>query len=461
MSTTLQAPSSPTTATISNPDVLYHLYPLGQSGAPRHNPLNGGPVLRLKALQDWIPNWQKLGIGKVYLGPVFESHSHGYDTIDYRLVDRRLGDNQSLAELSQAMQTAGIQLVLDGVFHHVGRGFFAFADVLAKGRDSAYTHWFELDFNRHSAFGDPFDYACWEGHHELVKLNLNHPDVREYLFNSVSSWIQEFGIAGLRLDVAYALPKDFMAALAAHCRALRPDFWLLGEVIHGDYAQFISAELLDSVTNYECYKGLWSSHNDKNYFEIAWSLKRLFGSEGLCKGKQLLNFADNHDVNRLASELHDPYHLYPLYLLLYTLPGQPALYYGSEMAITGLRSNRDDLALRPALSHQDIQSEHPLFQHLSQLASLRRALPVLYNGDYTQLAVNHQQLAFARSNKHSSCVILVNSAHQPEKIQLQHLPQPGHYTDLLNPAQSFDLSPGCELTIDPCWGRILVKTEEL
>ncbi len=460
MSNTLQSLSSPRAAT-THPDVLYHLYPLGQSGAPRQNPRQGQAVLRLKALQDWIPHWQKLGIGKVYLGPVFESHSHGYDTIDYRRVDRRLGDHQTLAELSQTMQTAGIQLVLDGVFHHVGRDFFAFADVLKKGADSAYRHWFELDFNQRSAFGDAFDYACWEGHHDLVKLNLNHPEVRDYLFTSISGWIQDFGIAGLRLDVAYALPKEFIRALATHCRALRPDFWLLGEVIHGDYSQFISAELLDSVTNYECYKGLWSSHNDKNYFEIAWSLNRLFGAEGLCKGQQLLNFADNHDVNRLASELHDPYHLYPLYLLLYTLPGQPALYYGSEMALTGLRSTQDDLALRPALSHQDLQSEHPLLQHLSRLASLRRRLPALQNGDYTQLAVSHQQLAFARHHQHSSCVILVNSAHQTEKIQLQQFLQPGHYHDLLNPGQSFDLSSGSKIEIDPCWGRILVKAEKL
>lgn len=442
----------------ASPDLLYHLYPLGQTGAPRQNPGQGEPVPRLRALRDWIPHWQALGVGRLYLGPVFESQSHGYDTVDYRRLDRRLGANAELAGLSRALGAAGIELVLDGVFHHVGRGFFAFADVLAKGEASPYRDWFELDFGARSALGDPFGYACWEGHQELVKLNLAHPGLRAYLFETVAGWIADFGIAGLRLDVAYALPKDFIAALAAHCRALRPGFWLLGEVIHGDYAQWLRPGLLDAVTNYECYKGLWSSHNDRNYFEIAWSLNRLFGPEGLCRGQLLCNFADNHDVNRLASELHDPHHLYPLYLLLYTIPGQPALYYGSEVALPGRRSPSDDTGLRPALSQAELDPRHPLLAHLQRLAALRRSLPVLAKGDYRQLHVAHQQLAFARSDADSVCMVLVNAAEQAVNLRLDQLPQPGRYVDLLNPGQSFELAPGCEIPLDPCWGRVLVRT---
>jgi cyclomaltodextrinase len=434
--------------------LFYHVYPLGLCGAPANNPQDGVVVPRLRQLHDWIPHWQRLGVGGLYLGPVFASERHGYDTCDFGQVDSRLGDAHDLANLCAALDQAGIKVVLDGVFHHVGRGFWAFQDVLQHGPHSAYCDWFELNFSQRSPHGDPFAYACWEGHSELVKLNLSHPAVRQHLFDAIHQWRIRYGIKGLRLDVAYALPPDFLQALADFCRAEDPDFWLLGEVIHGDYRPFL--QTLDSVTNYECYKGLWSSHNDHNYFEISYSLNRLFGPEGIYRGQQLYNFADNHDVNRVASQLHDPQHLYPLYLLLYTLPGLPSLYYGSEAALPGLRTSQDDRALRPALpwdSFAPTLEEHPLVTYLQRLWQIRTQVPALAHGDYQQVWVQHEQLAFLRQSEESCCVVVANMAAHETEAKLS-LP-PGQYRDMLS-GETYT-SDQRALSIPAYGGRILVR----
>ena len=305
--------------------VFYHIYPLGFCGAPEYNDF-ANPVPRLDKLYDWIPHLKALGITAVYFGPVFQSTRHGYDTADYYRVDSRLGDNDSFAKLCDALHQNGIRVVLDGVFNHVGRDFWAFQDVQKNGQSSPYCGWFHnLNFGGPSPMGDPFWYDAWQGHYELVKLNLRHPDVVRHLLDAVGMWMDRFHIDGLRLDAADCVDFDFFRALKGYVRERNPDFWLMGEIIHGDYARWANPELLDSVTNYECWKGLWSAHNTKNYFEIAHSLQRQFGPGGIYKNLALYSFADNHDVNRLASQLTNRRHLENVYTILYTMPGIPSV----------------------------------------------------------------------------------------------------------------------------------------
>ncbi|HEV7732245.1 MAG TPA: alpha-amylase family glycosyl hydrolase, partial [Candidatus Binatia bacterium] len=282
--------------------VFYHVYPLGLCGAPASNDGASPPVPRLAALHAWLDHWRTLGVTALYLGPLFESSSHGYDTADYFHVDRRLGDDDTLAALVTACHRRGIRVILDGVFHHVGRAFWAFRDVQANGDASEHRAWFAgIDFSRRSPLGDRFSYDTWHGHHELVKLDLGHRPVRDHLLAAVRHWFERYDIDGLRLDVAESIDPDFLRELAGFCRTLRPDAWLLGEVIHGNYARWANPETLDSVTNYQAYKGLYSSHDDRNYFELAHTLERQFGREGRYRGLPLYAFADNHDVTRIAS----------------------------------------------------------------------------------------------------------------------------------------------------------------
>ena len=354
---------------------FYHIYPLGQLGAPKTNIFNDFTDNKLARLADWTEYLSDLGINAVYLGPLFQSTSHGYDTSDYFRVDQRLGDNESLKKLVKDFHDKNIKVVLDGVFNHVGRDFWAFKDVQQNLGNSQYCNWFSgLTFERQSPYNDPFSYDGWNGHYNLVKLNLLNDEVVEHLFAAIKMWIEDFNIDGLRLDVADCLEKSFMRKLHTFTKNRKDDFWLMGEVIHGDYRDWVNEDMLDSVTNYECYKGLYSSHVDNNYFEIAYSFERLFGESGIYKGFQLYNFADNHDVDRVVSRLQDPAHLYPLYFLLFTMPGIPSLYYGSEFGLEGKKENNDDSPLRPAIENPDFMKEfpnHDLRDTIKRLAKIR------------------------------------------------------------------------------------------
>ena len=441
--------------------VFYHLYPLGCLDAPPRGADEAGISHRLRGLHDWLDYLQDLGIDALLLGPVLRSSSHGYDVADYFRLDRRLGDAEDLAALSRALHRRGMRLVLDAVLHHTGRDFPAFRDVLERGEASAYRDWYHLDFSRRSPLGDAFHYEGWAGHYDLVKLELRNPEVRGHLFDAVTSWIERFGIDGLRLDAADRLDPGFRRDLAAHCAARRPGFWLMGEVVHGDYRHWAGPGGLSSTTNYEAYKGLWSSHNDMNYFEIAHTLNRQFGAGGIYRGLALYNFADNHDVDRVASALAEPAHLYPLHILLLTMPGIPSLYYGSEWGMAGTRTATSDAALRPATSPAAMraQAPHPdLPRVIRDLIAIRRRHEALRAGDYAQLHVAHEQFAFLRGRGPEAVVVALNAAASSVDVTLE-LPGivEGRLADLLNPGDMFAVSAGrCTLPLPPRWGRILV-----
>jgi cyclomaltodextrinase len=407
--------------TWSSQAVFYHIYPLGLCAAPEFNDPAQGSVNRLDALLPWIDHAAEMGFTALYLGPLFESLSHGYDTSDYFQVDRRLGTNTDLKSLVEYCHNKRLRVVLDAVFNHVGRDFWAFRDVLKERQQSPYCAWFSgLNFDSNNQHGDGFCYDTWDGHESLVKLNLSHRPARQYLLDAVHFWISEFDIDGLRLDAADVLALDYQSELAQTCKRLKPDFWLLGEVVHGDYNLWANPSGLDSVTNYECYKGLYSSFNDHNLFEIAWSLNRQFGPEGIYRGTSLYNFGDNHDVNRVASALVDKRSLVPLYTILFTMPGIPSIYYGSEFEVEGVKTHSDK-PLRPALNlgvlKQNQNQDFTAF--LRKLICLKKTEPELQSGDYQQLYLTNEQFAFSRNVGKRSSITCVNAADQAVTIDLE------------------------------------------
>jgi glycosidase len=440
--------------------IFYHIYPLGFCGAMQRNDFTSASVPRLDKVSQWIPHLCDLGVDALYIGPLFESTYHGYDTADYSLVDRRLGSNRSLADLTWKLHENGIRVVFDAVFNHVGRDFFAFRDVQQHGAASQYCGWFDgLRFEGVSPCGDPFTYTGWAGNYDLVKLNLHNPDVRTHLFNAVRGWVEEFGADGLRLDAADCLDGEFLKELRRFTETLRPDFWLMGEIVAGDYRRLANVDMLHSVTNYECYKGLYSSLVDKNYFEIAWSLNRQFGADGLYMGLPLYNFADNHDVDRVASSLGDPALLYPLYCLLFTMPGIPSIYYGSEWGLTGKRTRSDDSALRLCLELDTMAKSAPqpeLPGVLRRLADLRQSSPALLIGGYTQLFVASQQFAFLREHEGEHVVIALNAAPEPARISLDVPFTAVRATDMLNAGQEFAVKGNrLDVEVPPHWSRVM------
>lgn len=386
--------------------VFYQIYPLGFCGAPKEN--DGQLVPRIRKVVDIIPHIKKLNIDAIYFSPVFESDRHGYDTRDYTKIDVRLGSNEDFAFVCKTLKENGIKVVLDGVFNHVGRGFFAFQDVLQNRENSIYKDWFHISFEGDSCFNDGLWYEGWEGHFELVKLNLENPNVIEYLFSCIKMWIEEFNIDGLRLDVAYCLKESFIRKLREFSNSVGEDFLLLGEVLFGDYNRIVNDEMLHSCTNYECYKGLYSSFNDMNLFEIAHSLNRQFGKEGsaIYKGKHLLSFADNHDVIRVASILKEQKHLPLVYALLFGMPGIPCIYYGSEWGITGVKDKNSDDDLRPEIKAPEWNDLTTL---ISSLALIRKEHKSLIFGEYKSVVLTNRQLIFEREFEGERIWVAVNA----------------------------------------------------
>lgn len=418
--------------------VVYQIYPLGLCGAPAEN--DGVQEHRLLRLLDWVDHIKALGADTVLLNPLFESDRHGYDTRDYRRVDCRLGTNEDLRRVCDAFHKAGLRVVLDGVFNHVGRGFWAFQDVREKRWDSPYKDWFRLNFDGDSNYGDGFWYEGWEGHYELVKLELQNPAVVEHQFEAIRGWVEEFDIDGLRLDVAYCLDPDYLARLRSFTASLKPDFWLLGETLHGDYNRWMNDQACHSVTNYECYKGLWSAFNSMNLFEIAHSMGRQFGDEPWClyRDKHLLNFLDNHDVTRIASVLQNPEHLKPAYGLLFAMPGVPSVYYGSEWGVLGDKS-QGDAALRPALERPQTNDLTAL---IAKLAQVHRASAALCHGSYRTVLLTNRQFIFERSADGERVLVAINADGQP--FQAHFDAQCGMATDLLT-GQPHDFGGGSDL----------------
>ena len=386
--------------------VFYQIYPLGFCGAPFEN--DGVLSHRILKVRDWIPHLLKLRVNAVYFSPVFESDTHGYNTRDYRKIDCRLGTDGDFAEVCRALHENGIKIILDGVFNHAGRGFAPFLDVLRNRERSPYVNWFQrIDFGGNSPYNDGLWYEGWEGNYDLVKLNLRNEDVINYLFESVRQWVEKFDIDGLRLDVAYCLDEDFLRRLRAFTDGLKPDFFLLGEMLHGDYNRLVNDSTLHSSTNYECYKGLYSSFNSLNMFEINHSLMRQFGPEywTLYKGRHLLSFADNHDVTRVASILQNPAHLPLIYALVFGMPGIPCVYYGSEWGAKA-EKREGDPALRPRFEAPQWNS---LCDFISRLAEVKKSSEALNYGGFRSILLTNRQCVFERRSDHERVLVAINA----------------------------------------------------
>ena len=432
--------------------VFYHMYPLGMTGAPKHNDATE-VTNRFEELDKWISHIRSLGANAIYIGPLFESTSHGYDTRDYKLVDPRLGDNGSFRKFVDQCHQEGIKVVVDGVFNHTGREFFAFKDIQEKRWDSPYKDWYKgVNFDWQSPCGDSFGYEAWQGHFELPCLNLFNPDVRSYLFDVIRFWIDEFDIDGIRLDCANVLDFNFMKEMRSQTEAMKEDFWLMGEVIHGDYSRWVNNEMLHSVTNYELHKSLYSGFNDHNFFEIAHNVRRL---EAI--GRQLYTFVDNHDEDRIATKLKLREHLFPIYICLFTLPGIPSIYYGGEWGVEGKRTNTSDEALRPAISiEQEGELHCELTDLIAQLGQIHSQQEPLHTGRYQELLLTNRQYAFARHGEDSVIIAAVNNDDEPASLSIPVPIQASKAVNLLEPGDRLPISDGkVHIKLKGNWGAVL------
>ena len=359
------------------------------------------------------------------------------------------------------------------MFNHTGRDFFAFKDIQANRENSHYKDWYcNVNFWGNNEYNDGFSYDNWGGYNLLVKLNQKNPAVVDYICDVIRFWVSEFDVDGIRLDAADVLDFDFMKALRRTANEVKPDFWLMGEVIHGDYSRWVNGETLHSVTNYTLHKALYSGHNDHNYFEIAHTVRRLQNMGTL----KLYNFVDNHDVERIYTKLTNKAHFAPVHVLLYTLPGVPSIYYGSEFGIEGRKEYGSDDSLRPALNIEDYKDSvktNPCTALIAALGKVRQAVPALSYGSYDELMLTNRQFAYARDLDGTRVIVSVNNDDAPagmhlaagnctayigalsgEKVSVQD----GHI-NITQPANSGEIwvPDGTDLDVKPV--KVVTKTE--
>ncbi len=411
--------------------VFYHIYPLGLCGAPKQNSYEA-PVHRLNTLLPWISHIKEIGCNAIYIGPLFESVGHGYETTDYKKLDSRLGTNEDLTNFVSECHKQGIRVILDGVFNHTGRDFFVFRDIKANRENSQYKDWYcNVNFSGNNSYNDGFSYENWGGYDLLAKLNQHNGAVKDYICDVIRFWVSEFDIDGIRLDAADVMDFNYMQALRNVANEVKPDFWLMGEVIHGNYSRWANEGTLHSVTNYMLHKALYSAHNDHNYFEVAHTIKYVNDMVG--ESLKLYTFVDNHDVERIYTKLKNKAHFVPVHIMLYTLPGIPSLYYGSEFGIEGKKEQFSDDSLRPALNYDDYKDAvqtNACTKLIAALGKIRQNTPALCYGDYKELELQTTHYAYARTLEGKSVIVTVNNADSDVNMNLD-CGQSGEYIGAL------------------------------
>ncbi|WP_248966167.1 alpha-amylase family glycosyl hydrolase [Sphaerisporangium perillae] len=401
--------------------IWWQVYPLGFVGAePATEPATETVRHRLDQIAGWLDYAVELGASGMALGPVFASGTHGYDTVDHYRIDPRLGDAGDFARLIRAAHDRGLRVLLDGVFNHVGRDFPAFRRVRELGPSAPEAHWFRLTWPEDAGPGTEPEYVTFEGHHGLVALDHAQPAVADYVTDVMSHWLAA-GADGWRLDAAYAVPPRFWAEVLPRVRAKHPEAYFVGEVIHGDYRQIVLDATLDSVTQYELWKAIWSSLNDRNLFELAWALDR---HNALLDTFVPLTFVGNHDVTRIASALTDPRHLPHALAVLLTVGGTPSIYYGDERAFHGVKEHRagGDDAIRPAFPAEGPSGlapyGRPVFRLHQDLIGLRRRHPWLHRARTRPLHLANRLLALEVTCGEHRLVTALNLDDDPAELEI-------------------------------------------
>jgi cyclomaltodextrinase / maltogenic alpha-amylase / neopullulanase len=392
--------------------IWWQVYPLGFLGAEKEAGAVQSGVNRLPRLHGWLDHLISWGGNGLLLGPIFTSTSHGYDTVDYFQIDPRLGDDADFDRLVEACRARGVRLLLDGVFNHAGRNFPPVAQALAEGPGSEAEVWVSKLYDTAGVI--TADY--FEGHDTLITLNHSSPRVQEFVRDVMLHWLRR-GIDGWRLDAAYAVPASFWAAVLPEVRKEFPDAWFVGEMIHGDYIDYVKDSGLDSITEYELWWAIWSSIDSVDFHVLEWTLGR---HARFVEHFLPLTFLGNHDVTRVASQIRDPRHWSHAVALLCFLPGVPSVYYGDEFGLQAIKENRPsgDDAVRPEMPKERwlFEHSHPeVEQAYRRMIGFRRRHPWLVDG-VIEIELVHKARIVVRSRARQgeeALALALNLASEP------------------------------------------------
>ncbi|AQT80074.1 alpha-amylase [Mycolicibacterium litorale] len=392
--------------------IWWHIYPLGFVGAFPADPAPGPDEHRLSRVVDWLDHAIALGASGIALGPIFASRTHGYDTTDHYRIDPRLGEDADFDTLVAQAHQRGLRVLLDGVFNHVGTEFDWYRRAV-EGSDPDARAWFR---------GRPGHFHTFEGHRELITLNHGNPAVVDYTVDVMNHWLSR-GADGWRLDAAYAVPESFWARVLPRVRESHPDVWFVAEVIHGDYVGFVDGSGVDSVTQYELWKAIWSSLNDGNFHELDWALQR---HNDFLSRFAPQTFVGNHDVTRIASRLERSEHVAHALVLLFTTGGVPTVYAGDELGYLGVKEDRagGDDAVRPDFGTPPAQLDaagREIWNLHQYLIGLRRRHPWLHQAKTSALHVDNRGYAYESRCGDDALIVALNIDDEPMPLPVATL----------------------------------------
>ena len=294
----------------------------------------------LAGIRSRLPYLKELGINGIYLNPIMEAESnHKYDTTDYTKIDLHFGTNEEFASLVQEAHRLGIRVMVDAVFNHCGRKFAPWMSVQEHGKASPYADWFMvndwagLKKQRDTRDGRFYSFAFVD---RMPKLNTNHESVIRYFCGVCEKWIREFDIDGIRFDVGNEVSHNFLKRIRSHVTEVKPDVYLLGEIWH-DASQWLAGDEYDAVMNYPLMSGICDFFLDRESTkeDFEYMINRCYTMYMQQTNNVLFNLLDSHDTERLMNRLHDLDVFYQQLAVLFTMPGSPCIYYGTEIALEG------------------------------------------------------------------------------------------------------------------------------
>lgn len=390
---------------------------------PTGSGYQGGDLYGVAERLDYLSD---LGVTALYLTPIFASASnHRYHTYDYLKVDPLLGGDDALRFLLDEAHRRDMRVVLDGVFNHTGRGFWAFHHLLENGSESPYLDWFHVEdwpLNPYPRRRQRPNYACWWGLPDLPKLNTDCPAVREHIMQVAKHWI-DFGIDGWRLDVPSEIDDDaFWREFRSVVKTANPDAYIVGE-IWGEAQRWLAGDQFDAVMNY-LFTGPTISffaartlrqefHHDelhlkpldaKSYARRIKKTLRLYDDQ---INQAQLNLLDSHDMPRLAWLARDPSAVRLAVLMQMTMPGAPCVYYGSEVGVTG---GKDPDCRRAFPWHDEASWDKELREHFRAAIALRHEHEVLRTGQHKTAIGEGELYGFSRQLEGVEAIVLFNTA---------------------------------------------------
>ena len=364
----------------------------------------------LRGIIEHLDYIKDLGIDVVYLTPIFKSNSwHKYDTIDYYQVDPSFGTTEDLKELVQKSHERGMKVVLDAVYNHSGREFFAFQDILEKGEKSKYLDWYFIDeLPPRGEWGEIPNFKCFGYYGGMPKLNLKNPEVEKYITDVACYWIKECDIDGWRLDVGDEISHFFWKNFRKAIKAVKKDMLIIGEIWH--YAgDFLEGDEWDTVMNYPFYLNLIDLLADEkiNVSQFVQNLGYLKGRLNKKCYPLMWNLIDSHDTARFLHLCHDnkkKQHLAATFQLL--LPGMPMVYYGDEYAMPGA----NDPDCRRGMYWDEEYQDKEMYNWYKKLMQVRKTHACIVEGEMIETIANDDEdtIVMIRKNGEETIAMLFN-----------------------------------------------------